>query len=85
MRKVEFKKQMADVKETTVFCDKCKNKIEQSRYSGFECDLELSVGEIDGHEGFIGEKYYVDLCEPCAKDLFFKLFKENGITLNQRD
>jgi hypothetical protein len=82
MRKVSTTTKV--VKVITKFCDKCNTEIEhRNRYSGFECSLELSVGEIDVYEGFIGEKYYVDLCDPCANDLFFKVLKEHGISVNK--
>ena len=86
MKKIEIKKQMTDVKTTTVFCDKCKNEIKEKPYDAFDCTIELRVGEYDAYEGsHYGDEYRVDLCEDCAKFLFFDLLPNNSINVINED
>jgi hypothetical protein len=86
MKKVEVKKQMADVKTTTFFCDKCKNKIKETAYNVFDCTIELRVGRYDAWENdYYGDDYRVDLCEDCAKFLFFDLLPSSNIDVIKKD
>ena len=86
MKKVEIKKQMAEVKTTTIFCDKCNDVIIKKCHDAFRCDIELRVGEYDAYEGcHYGDDYRVDLCEPCAKFVFHELFPNNGINVINED
>lgn len=77
---------MADVKTTTVFCDKCNNEIRNKEHSAFRCIMELRTGEFDAFEpAHYGDNYRVDLCESCAETVFFKLFPNNGIKVIDED
>ena len=86
MKKIEIKKQMTDVKTTTVFCDKCNDEIKAKPYDAFDCTIELRTGEFDAYENaHYGDNYRVDLCENCAKFLFFELLPNNGIKVINGD
>jgi hypothetical protein len=87
MKRIEIKKQITDVKTTTVFCDKCNAEIKAKFYDAFDCTIELRTGEIEGYSNdHIGDNYRVDLCENCAKFVFFELFYNNGIkVINEND
>lgn len=77
---------MTDVKTTTVFCDKCKDEIKPEPYNAFDCTIELRTGEFDAYENsHYGDNYRVDLCENCAKNLFFELLPNNGIKVINED
>jgi hypothetical protein len=86
MKKVEIKKQMLEVETTTFFCDKCKNEIKENTYDAFDCTIELRVGNYDAYENaHYGDDYRVDLCEDCAKFLFFDLLPSSNINVIEED
>lgn len=71
------------VDRINTFCDKCKKEIITEKFDAFSCQVNLSVGEYSAYgEGFVGDNYAVDLCEPCAKELFFTIMPENNIKVN---
>ena len=86
MKKIERKKEIVEVKITTIFCDKCKGEIKEKPSNAFCCRIELQTGEYDGYDGtFHGDNYRVDLCNDCANFIFFDLFPNNNINVVDED
>lgn len=83
MKTREHKKELQTVTITTTTCDKCKEEIKDKDYNAFKFEAGLRVGEYDGHTGdHYGEDYEIDLCENCAKELFFRILPKYGIKPN---
>ena len=87
MKKVKVTKQLKDVSITTIFCDKCGHEVkDKNAYDAFECEMTLRIGSYDAYEsGFYGDKWEIDLCEPCAKFVFETILPTNNIKINHLD